>query len=79
MEIQEPRRALAWWSPVMRGILPLDALRVTRSMKQSAKRYEVRVDTCFADVMRGCGNPARKGAWITEDFIEAYGALHLLG
>ena len=79
MEIQEPARALAWWSPLMRGILPLDRLRVTRSMRQSAKHYDVRVDTCFIDVMRGCGNPARKGAWITEEFIDAYGALHLLG
>jgi len=79
MEIREPTHALAWWSPVRRGILPLDRLRVTRSMKQSARRYDVRVDSCFLEVMRGCGNPSRKGAWITDDFIDAYGALHLMG
>ena len=79
MEIQSPRRMLAWWSPNPRGILPLDGLRVTRSMRQSAKHYSVRVDTCFVDVMRGCGDPARKGAWITGEFIEAFTALHALG
>jgi leucyl/phenylalanyl-tRNA---protein transferase len=72
-------RGLAWWSPNPRGIVPLDRLRVTRSMRQSARHYDVRIDTCFADVMRGCANPAREGAWITGEFIAAYTALHRLG
>ncbi|MEP7309864.1 MAG: leucyl/phenylalanyl-tRNA--protein transferase [Acidobacteriota bacterium] len=79
MEIQSPKRVLAWWSPNPRGILPIDGLRVTRSMRQSAKHYSVRVDTCFVDVMRRCGDPARKGAWITGEFVEAFTALHALG
>ena len=70
---------LAWWSPNPRGILPLDGLRVTRSMKQSAKRFEVRVDTCFARVIRGCADPARGETWITDDFIDGYTRLHALG
>ena len=39
----------------------------------------MRVDTCFADVMRGCGNPLRKDGWITEPFMEAFTRLHHLG
>lgn len=70
---------LGWWSPDPRGILPLDNLRVTRSMRQSAKRYEVRVDTCFVDVMRGCADPSRDDGWINEEFIEAYTRLHHRG
>ena len=70
---------LCWWSPNPRGIVPLDRLRVTRSMRQSAKQYDVRVDTCFADVMRGCGNPLRKDGWITEPIMAAYARLHELG
>ena len=73
------RAPLGWWSPDPRGVLPLDGLRVTRSMRQSARRYEVRVDTCFADVMRGCANPEREGTWINDDFIRAYTELHRLG
>lgn len=79
MGLQARARTLAWWSPNPRGILPLDALRVTRSLRQSARRYDVRVDTCFTRVIRGCAHPSRKGAWITEPFITAYTALHVLG
>jgi leucyl/phenylalanyl-tRNA--protein transferase len=79
MEIQSPRRVLAWWSPNPRGILPLEGLRVTRSMRQSARRYSVRVDTCFVDIIRGCGDPSRQGAWITAEIVEAFTTLHTLG
>ncbi len=79
MVVETPEPVLAWWSPDPRGILPLDNLRVTRSMRQSAKRYDVRVDTCFADVIRACANPARERGWITEEFITAYVHLHELG
>jgi len=79
MELQGREPALAWWSPNPRGIVPLDRLRVTRSMRQSARRYDIRIDTSFVDVMRGCANPSREGAWITSEFIEAYTTLHRLG
>jgi leucyl/phenylalanyl-tRNA--protein transferase len=74
-----PEPVLAWWSPETRGILPLENLRVTRSLRQSMKRYHVRVDTCFEDVVRACANPARPSAWITQPFIDAYARLHHLG
>jgi leucyl/phenylalanyl-tRNA--protein transferase len=79
MIVETPAPLLGWWSPEPRGILPLDRLRVTRSLRQSAKRYEVRVDTCFAEVMQECANPARESGWITPEFIEAYTRLHELG
>jgi len=70
---------LGWWSPDPRGVVPLDGLRVTKSMRQSARRYEVRIDTCFADVIRACGDPARDSGWITGEFVDAYTAMHALG
>ncbi len=79
MGVGEIRERLGWWSPDPRGILPLDGLRVTRSMRQSAKRFEIRVDTCFTRVMRACANPSRGRSWITEEFIEGYTRLHELG
>ncbi len=79
MVVETPETVLAWWSPDPHGILPLDNLRVTRSMRQSAKRYDVRVDTCFGDVIRRCADPSRDKAWITEDFVNAYTKLHQLG
>jgi len=79
MEVSGLPGGLGWWSPDPRGIVPLDRLRVTRSMRQSAKRFEVRVDTCFARVIRACADPSRDEGWISEDFITAYTRLHDLG
>jgi leucyl/phenylalanyl-tRNA--protein transferase len=79
MVVGELDDRIGWWSPDPRGILPLDGLRVTRSMRQSAKRLETRVDTCFTRVMRACADPARGPSWITEEFIDAYTRLHEMG
>ena len=79
MGVDELGDPLGWWSPNPRGILPLDGLRVTRSMRQSAKRFEIRVNTCFTRVMRACADPSRGPSWITEAFIEGYTRLHELG
>jgi leucyl/phenylalanyl-tRNA---protein transferase len=79
MEARALPGVLAWWSPNPRGILPLDRLRITRSMRQSARRYQVRTDTRFTDVMRACADPSREDGWITAPFIDAYTRLHELG
>ena len=79
MEIPGLPGMRGWWSPDPRGVLPLDEFRVTRSMRQSAKRFEIRVDTCFGRVIRGCADSSREDGWITSDFIEAYTRLHELG
>jgi len=70
---------LLWWSPQMRAVIPLDGLKVSRTMRRSAKKFEVRVDTQFENVMRNCAAPHRDNGWITEDFIDAYLRLHHLG
>ncbi len=79
MEVTALQGRLGWWSPEPRGIVPLDRLRVTKSMRQSAKRFEIRVDTRFADVMRACGDPSREDGWITGEFVDGYTTLHRLG
>ncbi|MBK9180104.1 MAG: leucyl/phenylalanyl-tRNA--protein transferase [Acidimicrobiales bacterium] len=73
------RGPLAWWSPDPRGVLPLDGLRVSRSLRRACNRYEVRVDTAFAEVVGACGDPDRPHGWITPDVAAAYGELHRLG
>lgn len=79
MIVETPAPLLGWWSPEPRGIVPLDGLRIARSLRQSAKRYEVRVDTAFGEVIRQCANPSRESGWITPEFIAAYTRLHELG
>ena len=70
---------LGWWSPDPRGVLPLDGLRVSRSLRRSCREYEIRVDTSFSEVMRACADPGRTGGWITPEFEAAYAELHHLG
>jgi leucyl/phenylalanyl-tRNA--protein transferase len=76
---QRRREVLAWWSPEPRGILPLDGLRVSRSLRRSCSRFEIRVDTAFEDVIDACGDATREGRWITSEVRAAYVALHELG
>ena len=70
---------LAWWSPDPRAILPLDGLRVSRSLRKSCGRFEIRVDTAFEDVLEACADPRRPHGWISRDIKRAYRALHALG
>lgn len=72
-------REMGWWSPMQRGILPLDGVRVTRSLRKSAKRYRTTVDAAFTQVMRRCADPDRVGGWITDEIIDVYTELHEAG
>jgi leucyl/phenylalanyl-tRNA---protein transferase len=73
------RDPMAWFSPVERGVLPLEGLRVSRSLRRARRGFEVRVDTAFADVVQGCADPRRPGGWISEPVVAAYTRLHELG
>jgi leucyl/phenylalanyl-tRNA---protein transferase len=73
------RPPVGWWSPDPRGVLPLDGLRVSRSLRKAVPRFEVRVDTAFGEVVRACADPSREGRWITADVERAYARLHALG
>lgn len=72
-------RTLAWWSPDPRGVLPLDELRVSRSLRRSCARFEICVDTAFDEVVAACADPKRPHGWITDDIRGAYRRLHELG
>src|SRR5436190_16317397 len=63
---------MAWWSPDPRGILPLDGLRTSRSLRRSIERYDVRVDAAFVEVVDVCAEPSRPGGWITDEIRDAY-------
>lgn len=82
MPVDRPLRrdpVLAWWSPDPRTVIPLDGLRVPRSLRRSRRRFEIRVDTAFGQVVRGCADPHRSGGWISSEIGSAYGRLHELG
>ncbi len=73
---------IMWWSPDPRAILLPENLKVTRSLRQSIRKYqfESRIDHDFAAVMAACGDPQfRDGTWITDEMRAAYQKLHELG
>lgn len=70
---------MGWWSPVERACLPLDQLRVTRSLRKSVRRYTTTVDADFLGVLDACSDPSRPGGWIDDRIRTAFTVLHHLG
>ena len=74
---------LRWIEPHERGIIPLDGLRVSRSLRRAVRNggFEVAVDRDFAGTMRACAAPApgREDTWINEEIHRAYNELHARG
>ncbi|GAB7191223.1 leucyl/phenylalanyl-tRNA--protein transferase [Kineococcus sp. NUM-3379] len=70
---------LGWWSPDPRGVLLPHEVHVSRSLRRSLRGFEIRVDTAFAEVVAGCADPSRPGAWITDEIAAAYLRLHRTG
>ena len=72
-------RLIEWFSPDPRGILPLTAFHVPARLGRTlrAGRFEIRVDTAFAEVMARCAE--RDDTWISDVITETYTALHLAG
>lgn len=78
----DPRRRrskMAWFSPDPRGVIPLDGLHISRSLRRNMRRFEIRVDTAFTEVVQACGDPGRPGRWITAPVVDAYTMLFDLG
>jgi leucyl/phenylalanyl-tRNA--protein transferase len=72
-----------WVEPRDRAILPLDGLRVSKSMRKVLRRdtFSVTVNRCFEDVVRACAEP-RPGhpeTWISERIVQSYCQLHRAG
>jgi leucyl/phenylalanyl-tRNA--protein transferase len=72
-------RRIAWFSPDPRGVVPLDGLRISRSLRRSLREFDVTIDMRFREVMERCAEPTRDGGWITPEFVDAYTELHRLG
>ncbi|MVA74805.1 leucyl/phenylalanyl-tRNA--protein transferase [Auraticoccus sp. F435] len=70
---------IGWFAPMERGVLPLASLRVTRSMRQSQRRYRTTVDVDFDAVVHRCADPTRPYGWIDDRIIEVYTGLHERG
>lgn len=70
---------LHWWSPLSRGVLLPERLKISRSLRKSVARYRTTVDRAFSAVVEACADPSRRGGWISEEIANAYITLHRLG
>ena len=73
---------IRWFSPVQRGVIPLDTFRVSRRLARSMRRGRFRfsVNECFHEVISACAfRVDTTGNWIDEEILESYGALHRAG
>lgn len=70
---------LRLFSPDPRGILPLAEFHVPHGTRRAWKEtgWELRVDTCFPEVMLACAE--REETWIDETIFRSYVALHHAG
>ncbi|MBW3636552.1 MAG: leucyl/phenylalanyl-tRNA--protein transferase [Armatimonadetes bacterium] len=74
---------LLWFAPPQRALLFCDEFHVGSRLRRFLGRnpFEIRVDTAFGEVMRGCAAPRRgeSGTWINAAMLRAYGQLHEMG
>lgn len=71
---------LLWFSPVQRGIIPLDdRFHIPRGLKKALRKgaFEIRMNTAFREVMKGCAD--RDSTWIDEVIMDSYEELFELG
>jgi leucyl/phenylalanyl-tRNA--protein transferase len=68
-----------WVEPRKRAILPLEAFRMSRSLRKTLRtgQFTVTHDTAFAAVVRHCAE--REETWINAQIEASYNRLHRLG
>lgn len=75
--------ALYWVEPEERGIIPLDGLVISRSLRKRVRHadFEVTVDRDFPAVIAACAEktPERRSTWINSRIVALYTQLHRLG
>jgi leucyl/phenylalanyl-tRNA---protein transferase len=76
----DPSFPMFWWSPDPRAIFELDNLHISRRLARTLKsnRFRVTFNQNFQGVMAGCADRP-EGTWITQDILDAYERLHVLG
>jgi len=69
---------LLWWSPNPRLLLFPDEFKITKSLKKSKKKFIIKFNTNFEEVISTC-KELRSDTWISEEMKEAYISLHVKG
>ncbi len=74
---------LYWIDPDVRGVIPLNEFHIPKRLRRTLRNgpYEVRADTDFVGVIRGCAEHtrARPDTWINAEIEGLYNALFDMG
>ena len=67
---------LFWVEPEVRGVFPLDGLKVSKSLAKTVRsnRFRVVADADFSAVMHACAE--REETWINREILSLYRDLH---
>jgi len=72
-----------WVQPELRGVLPLDAFHVPRSLAKKVRQapYDIHVNTAFRAVISACAETTetRDRTWINRTIRDLYCQLHDMG
>ena len=77
----DPRLFLV--DPDLRGVLPLDGFRASKSLRKTIRQaaFTMRTDTAFTRVVEMCAEaaPGRMSTWINGPILNLYSVLHRIG
>ena len=71
-----------WWAPDPRFVVFPNKIKVSKSLKQSYKKFEFAINKNFEQVIFNCANINRRGqngTWIDDEMIFIYTQLYRLG
>lgn len=72
-----------WVCPKQRGLLPIEHLHISRSLRKFLKKkpFRITLNTAFEQVISACAEPSsdRENTWINDDIMHAFCDLHTHG
>ena len=75
---------ILWWSPPERMVVVPSIYKVSKSNRNllNQNKFKVTFNQNFRDVILGCkqiDRPGQDGTWLSDDFVESYTKLHVMG
>ena len=75
---------ILWWSPPERMVVVPSIYKVSKSIRNllNQNKFKVTFNQNFRDVILGCkqiDRPGQDGTWLSDDFVESYTKLHVMG
>ncbi|MDX1808833.1 MAG: leucyl/phenylalanyl-tRNA--protein transferase [Sulfurospirillaceae bacterium] len=70
---------ILWWSPDPRLVLFPKDIKISKSLKKNLKKFEIRYDTNFDQVIRSCRMTRVENgdkSWINDDLVDLFNILH---